>query len=163
MWRHRLLHLGLLRMILQARLRNNDQPSPLSLLRKPKKCPCRSRLCKQKQPESKEKSSEESDTGASAMAPGYQAAYLNNQQPPYPLLSRRLREEGMVRLRVFVTAQGRAEASSGSDKQRVCATRYGCRRKRYWTWRFIPARQQQCRKILPGLGLRCPSGFKLEK
>lgn len=73
-----------------------------------------------------------------AEPPRYQAAYLNNPQPPYPLMSRRLRETGTVRLHVMVDAAGRAEqvrlrAGSGFDRldqAAVAAVR---------DWRFVPA------------------------
>jgi periplasmic protein TonB len=72
--------------------------------------------------------------------PGFQAAYLDNPQPPYPLLSRRNREAGQVRLRVLVSADGRAESlkiqvSSGYPRLDMAAS------EAVRGWRFTPARQ----------------------
>lgn len=73
-------------------------------------------------------------------APRFDAAYLNNPTPPYPPLSRRMREEGTVMLRVFVGSDGRPErielsASSGSSRLDAAAQTAVSR------WRFVPARQ----------------------
>jgi periplasmic protein TonB len=70
--------------------------------------------------------------------PGFQAAYLDNPQPPYPLLSRRNREAGQVRL--LVSADGRAESlkiqvSSGYPRLDMAAS------EAVRGWRFTPARQ----------------------
>lgn len=72
--------------------------------------------------------------------PGFQAAYLDNPQPPYPLLSRRKHEAGQVRLRVLVSADGRAESlkiqvSSGYPRLDMAAS------EAVRGWRFTPARQ----------------------
>ena len=73
--------------------------------------------------------------------PNFTAAYLNNPGPQYPYASRRKREQGLVKLRVFVSAAGRPEQveierSSGfplldQAAQDVVKTR----------WRFAPAKQ----------------------
>ena len=71
--------------------------------------------------------------------PRFDADYLNNPVPRYPPLSRRLREEGVVMLRVYVLPSGLPDAvelkrSSGSarlDESAVSAVRQ---------WRFVPAR-----------------------
>lgn len=75
-----------------------------------------------------------------AIAPRFDADYLQNPEPAYPSLSRRLREEGKVILRVLVNPEGVAEQvevrqSSGHARldQAALAT---VRR-----WRFIPARR----------------------
>lgn len=70
----------------------------------------------------------------------FDAAYLNNPPPAYPPLSRRMREEGKVMLRVFVTAEGAAGKieladSSGSSRLDAAAEKAVAR------WRFIAARQ----------------------
>lgn len=70
----------------------------------------------------------------------YDAAYLNNPEVAYPPLSKRMREEGRVMLRVFVSADGRAEKveisqSSGSPRLDRAASSSVSR------WRFVPARQ----------------------
>ena len=70
----------------------------------------------------------------------FDADYLNNPAPKYPALSRRLREQGMVMLRVHVRADGSPEIvelkdSSGSerlDKAALDAVRQ---------WRFVPAKR----------------------
>jgi protein TonB len=72
--------------------------------------------------------------------PRYDMSYLNNPPPAYPNLSRRMKEQGRVILRVLVNASGAAEdvevrASSGSvrlDRAAIDAVR---------RWRFAPARR----------------------
>ncbi|HEX2561339.1 energy transducer TonB [Phenylobacterium sp.] len=73
--------------------------------------------------------------------PNFSAAYLNNPGPVYPPSSRRKREEGVVRLRVHVSAEGKPsqvllERSSGSSDLDEAAL--DVVRKR---WRFAPAQQ----------------------
>lgn len=70
----------------------------------------------------------------------FDAAYLNNPRPAYPMLSRRLREEGQVMLRVLVSADGQASrvelrTSSGSERLDRAAQEAVAR------WRFVPARR----------------------
>lgn len=70
----------------------------------------------------------------------FDADYLNNPAPAYPALSRRMREEGRVMLRVRVSAGGQPEqvelsASSGSGRLDNAA-REAVRR-----WRFVPAKR----------------------
>lgn len=70
--------------------------------------------------------------------PRFDADYLNNPAPGYPALSRRLREQGVVLLRVYVLPSGTPEQielkqSSGStrlDESALTAVR---------KWRFTPA------------------------
>ena len=72
--------------------------------------------------------------------PIFDAAYLNNPAPAYPMESRRAREEGEVVLMVTVNEQGRATSvrvhqSSGHprlDRAAAAAVR---------RWRFVPAQQ----------------------
>lgn len=72
--------------------------------------------------------------------PQFNAAYLTNPAPTYPSMSRRLREEGTVVLRVRVTSEGQAEEiqlehTSGFarlDEAAVGAVKH---------WRFVPARR----------------------
>ncbi len=84
--------------------------------------------------------------GAPAPAPvetvaaRFDAAYLNNPPPAYPPLARRMREQGTVMLRVFVTADGlpgkiELSESSGSNRLDDAAQRAVAR------WRFVPAKQ----------------------
>ncbi|MGB4065998.1 MAG: energy transducer TonB [Azonexus sp.] len=70
----------------------------------------------------------------------FNAAYLNNPEPKYPSLSRRLGEEGKVLLRVRVTPDGRAatvdiEKSSNYDRLDEAA------RQSVANWRFVPAKR----------------------
>lgn len=70
----------------------------------------------------------------------FDAAYLNNPAPAYPPLARRMREEGKVLLRVFVTADGApgkisVSTSSGSSRLDTAAENAVAR------WRFVPAKQ----------------------
>lgn len=75
-----------------------------------------------------------------ATAARFDADYLNNPPPAYPPLSRRMREEGRVMLRVRVSPEGlpaeiELSASSGSARLDRAALD-GVQR-----WRFVPARQ----------------------
>ena len=70
----------------------------------------------------------------------YDAAYLNNPHPAYPMVSRRMREEGQVMLRVLVSAEGlpsriELRTSSGSSRLDRAAQDAVAR------WRFVPARR----------------------
>lgn len=72
--------------------------------------------------------------------PRSEAAYLRNPAPAYPTISRRLREQGLVVLRVFVQPDGRPSevavgTSSGStrlDSAALDAVR---------AWTFVPAQR----------------------
>ncbi|AYH45432.1 energy transducer TonB [Azoarcus sp. DN11] len=74
------------------------------------------------------------------VAARFDAAYLNNPAPAYPPLSRRLREEGKVMLRVQVTAEGlpaQVDLAESSGSARLdSAAREAVQR-----WRFVPAKQ----------------------
>lgn len=77
---------------------------------------------------------------AAVTEPKFDADYLNNPAPQYPPLSRKLREEGRVVLRVQVSPEGTAEAvavqtSSGFDRLDNAA------RKAVADWHFVPAQQ----------------------
>lgn len=90
--------------------------------------------------------------------PSYQAAYLNNPQPAYPLLSRKQREEGTVRLRVLVSAAGRAEqlrVHTGSGHERLDRAALAAVQE----WRFVPARRGE--QNVSGW-VEVPIQFKLE-
>lgn len=72
--------------------------------------------------------------------PRFDAAYLDNPRPPYPGVSRRLGEEGEVRLRVQVDPAGLAqqvEIQQGSGYPRLDQAALETVRQ----WRFVPARQ----------------------
>ena len=77
---------------------------------------------------------------AAVTAARFDAAYLNNPRPAYPMLSRRLREEGQVMLRVLVSPEGQParvelRTSSGSERLDRAAQEAVAR------WRFVPARR----------------------
>jgi len=90
-------------------------------------------------------SSASSDSSSSApssavVAPRFDAAYLNNPAPAYPMQSRRLNEAGKVLLRVQVSEAGNAlqvqlHQSSGHSRLDQAALDAVKR------WRFIPARR----------------------
>ena len=70
----------------------------------------------------------------------FNAAYLNNPEPKYPPLSRRLGEEGKVLLKVRVTVEGHAaavdlEKSSSFERLDEAAKQAVAR------WRFVPAKR----------------------
>ena len=72
--------------------------------------------------------------------PRFNADYLDNPKPPYPGISRRMGEEGEVRLRVHVDPAGNAQQieiarSSGFPRLDQAAL------DTVKQWRFIPARQ----------------------
>ena len=77
-----------------------------------------------------------------AVPPSFNAAYLRNTPPRYPLLARRNGVEGRVNLKVLVTRDGRAaqvqvQDSSGSpalDNAALEAVK---------NWQFVPARRGQ--------------------
>jgi len=69
--------------------------------------------------------------------PSSSASYLNNPKPPYPAISRRLNEQGVVMIRVLINTDGRAEQtelfkSSGYTRLDDSAL------KTVSTWRFVP-------------------------
>ena len=72
--------------------------------------------------------------------PRFDAAYLNNPTPAYPSLSRRLREQGRVLMRVYVDPQGapaQVELRQSSGYPRLDSAAEAAVRR----WRFVPARQ----------------------
>jgi len=74
------------------------------------------------------------------VGPDFKANYLSNPEPEYPPRSRRLREQGLVKLRVHVTVEGRAgevtlHTSSGFERLDRAALDAVKR------WRFRPAQQ----------------------
>ena len=77
---------------------------------------------------------------AAVAAPSFDADYLNNPAPVYPLLSRNRGESGKVLLLVQVTAQGAAaqvEIRQGSGFPRLDQAALNAVRN----WRFVPARR----------------------
>jgi len=72
--------------------------------------------------------------------PRFNADYLDNPKPPYPSASRRMGEEGEVRLRVHVDTAGQAqqiEVYRGSGFPRLDQAALDTVKQ----WRFVPARQ----------------------
>lgn len=70
----------------------------------------------------------------------FDADYLHNPKPDYPRISRRLGEEGMVLLRVYVSTEGLADKvelklSSGFSRLDQAA------QETVGRWRFVPARR----------------------
>ena len=70
----------------------------------------------------------------------FDADYLQNPEPPYPILSKRQGEQGRVLLAVRVSAEGRADEvqikqTSGHSRLDEAA------RAAVSQWRFVPARQ----------------------
>lgn len=74
------------------------------------------------------------------VSPRFDAAYLNNPEPEYPAISKRLGEEGRVLLRVLVTIEGLAdqiEVRQTSGHSRLDQAALTTVRR----WRFTPARR----------------------
>jgi protein TonB len=72
--------------------------------------------------------------------PNFNAAYLNNPAPAYPVLSRRMGEEGRVVLRVHVSEDGRptqVQLRTSSSHPRLDEVALDAVRR----WRFVPARR----------------------
>lgn len=70
----------------------------------------------------------------------FDAAYLRNPPPEYPPQSRALEEEGVVKLKVRVSAEGRArtvEMAKSSGFKRLDTAALEAVRQ----WRFVPAKQ----------------------
>jgi len=70
--------------------------------------------------------------------PRFDADYLNNPAPMYPRVSRRLREQGVVMLRVYVLPSGLPEVvelKSSSGSTRLDESALEAVRK----WKFVPA------------------------
>ncbi|WP_314143966.1 energy transducer TonB [Buttiauxella noackiae] len=72
--------------------------------------------------------------------PSLDADYLSNPAPKYPTLSRMFHEQGLVKLRIHVTAQGKPDAvqlehSCGYDRLDQAAM------AAVWSWRFVPAKE----------------------
>jgi protein TonB len=75
-----------------------------------------------------------------ATQPLFAADYLRNPKPRYPLLSRRMGEEGLVTLRVLVTAAGeprQVELKESCGFPRLDQAAQDVVR----SWRFVPAKR----------------------
>lgn len=73
--------------------------------------------------------------------PIFDADYLNNPAPSYPPLSRRMREQGTVLVRVLVSPEGlpdKIELKHSSGSVRLDEAALGVVKQ----WRFVPARQR---------------------
>lgn len=68
------------------------------------------------------------------------AAYAHNPKPPYPLLSRRLGEEGMVKLSVLVAADGSVAEVTVAKSSGYPRLDRAALETVQTTWRFAPAR-----------------------
>lgn len=80
------------------------------------------------------------ETQPQVTPPDYKVAHLNNPAPDYPPLSRRLKEQGDVILRVYVTPQGapgeiQLHTSSGYPRLDRAA------QEAVERWKFLPARR----------------------
>lgn len=89
----------------------------------------------------------------------YDAAYLSNSSPEYPALSRRLGEQGLVLLNVFVNIEGKAEKieiknSSGYNRLDMAAL------ETVKNWRFIAAKNHN---QIVSSWVQVPVNFVLEK
>ena len=73
-------------------------------------------------------------------APSFNAAYLSNPAPRYPLIARRNGEQGTVTLKVLVTREG-MPASVSVDKTSGSAHLDSAALEAVRSWRFAPARQ----------------------
>lgn len=74
-------------------------------------------------------------------SPPSAADYLNNPKPPYPALSKRLGEEGVVRLNILVNPDGRVERlklAQSSGYERLDQSAMNIVQS---SWKFEPARQ----------------------
>lgn len=73
-------------------------------------------------------------------APSFNAAYLRNPAPRYPIIARRNGEQGTVTLKVLVTREG-APAKVSVDKTSGSAHLDAAALETVRSWRFVPARQ----------------------
>jgi periplasmic protein TonB len=90
--------------------------------------------------------------------PSASADYLNNPKPAYPPLSRRLREEGKVVLRVLIETDGsasRAEIRSSSGYERLDQAALQTVLK----WHYVPARRNG---VPEAMWFNVPINFVLE-
>lgn len=71
----------------------------------------------------------------------YDAAYLHNPEPPYPPMSKKMRETGRVTLRVFVLASGSAGKVEIKNSSGFARLDESARTTVLEKWRFVPARR----------------------
>ncbi|MFZ9759375.1 MAG: TonB family protein, partial [Burkholderiaceae bacterium] len=115
---------------------DSNRPSPLDIARE--KARPREQLAPVVDSERKDQGKELA-ASAEVIAPRFDADYLNNPKPGYPMMSKRLGEEGQVLLRVLVSSQGSAEQvqllrSSGFPRLDEAAQEAVAK------WRFVPAK-----------------------
>ncbi|MGA1336890.1 MAG: energy transducer TonB, partial [Burkholderiaceae bacterium] len=144
--------------------------TPKKILTSPKPAPTPTPVAPTPEPVKKVEPSpvveQKTDTKASQEAaaseviqPKFDADYLNNPKPGYPSISRRLGEEGVVMLRVYVSAQGTPDQiqllkSSGFARLDQAA------QEAVGRWRFVPARQG---KIATAAWVQVPVSFQLRR
>lgn len=90
--------------------------------------------------------------------PSSSAAYLNNPKPPYPALSRRFNEQGLVVVRVLIDIEGKAVQTelfktSGSRRLDDSALRTVTQ------WRFVPGTRNG---VAQAMWFNVPIHFVLE-
>ena len=132
-------------------------PTPIAPIPAPVKKVEPSPVVEQKT-DSRAKASQEAAT-SEVIQPKFDADYLNNPKPAYPSISRRLGEEGVVMLRVYVNASGQPERievnrSSGFERLDAAALRAVS------DWKFVPARQG---KISVAAWVQVPVSFQLRR
>ena len=90
--------------------------------------------------------------------PSSDAAYLNNPKPPYPVLSKRLGEQGKVVVRVLIGTDGTAQqaeirTSSGYDRLDQAALTTVLK------WRYVPGKRGG---VAEAMWFNVPINFVLE-
>lgn len=74
------------------------------------------------------------------VAARFDAAYLNNPEPTYPLASRQRGEQGTVRLRVMVKADGMAQSVEIAQSSGYVRLDRAAQNVVQKSWRFVPAK-----------------------
>lgn len=90
--------------------------------------------------------------------PSSDASYLNNPQPPYPQMSKRLREQGRVVVRVHISTDGiatRAEIQKSSGFARLDETAV----QTVLRWRYVPGKRAG---VPEAMWFLVPIDFRLE-
>lgn len=90
--------------------------------------------------------------------PSSSADYLQNPQPPYPAMSKRLGEQGQVMLRVLISAEGAAsqvEVRRSSGYERLDSVAVDTVRR----WRFVPGKRNG---VAEAMWFNVPINFVLE-
>ena len=90
--------------------------------------------------------------------PSSDADYLNNPQPAYPRMSRRMGEQGTVLVRVFISAEGRAEKAeirTSSGHARLDESALDTVQR----WRYLPGKRAG---VPEGMWFNVPIRFVLD-